>query len=135
MKQLLMLSLLFFCSRAISQDVISSYDDTRLPKSLVSSVKNLKTSSFENYSKNATETKEYNGVKATFQYDVSYSNGNITGTLEIKGKNINLSFDIKLPFEYCCDNHNPAHCANTSEQLKKYQQENKCKNWQRAKID
>ena len=136
MKQCLFFLLLFLTKVSLGQTtIITNYTDEKLPGELVTAIKTITIDNFENFSKRGTEKKELNGVNLKLKYKVKFTDGIITGNLNVSGDGKTVSYDIELPFQYCCSNHNPGHCTKKSEEVKAFQEKYKCSAWKKAKVD
>lgn len=135
MKYFLFVTILFLSSTKIFCQ-IASYDDPRIPSELISAIRKLTPETFEDFSKNGTGNIKLRGQTIKVKYSAFYQSdggsGYIKGSISYSVNGESVSEDVKLPFRYCCDNHNPAHCASTKDEMKKNQDNNGCKGWHRA---
>jgi hypothetical protein len=135
MKAILFVLLLLTTKNIFSQAEISTYTDKRLPPELVTAIDKITPENMERFVKRGKETYSWDGDTAKVKYKVKYGDGYIAGVLNVRAGDNELQVAIKLPFQYCCDNHNPRHCSSDPDKLKQLQKEHHCLGWVRAKTE
>lgn len=135
MKKYIILLLSIFVFTISRAQTISAYSDGKIPSKLAAEIESISIDNFETFSASGVENPKTKSKQIKYTYNVKYEDGYIIGTISIfKGNDNNAFYSVKLPFKYCCA-HNPVHCANSKDEMKRYQDSNKCINWHRVQVD